>query len=57
MRQIFYKGFPIYVWGEPVKGYGWNVWYGVNSGASIGMDDYGNRIMFTAKTIPYGVSQ
>lgn len=55
MRQIFYKGFPIYVWGQPMKGTGWNVWYGVNTGASIGMDDYGNRVMFTANAIPYGV--
>ena len=57
MRQFYYYGFALYIWGDPVKGTGWNIWYGVNAGASIGMCDYGNRIDFYAARIPYGIKE
>lgn len=55
MRQLYYNGFMLYIWGEPVPGYAWNVWYGSNSGAYIGMDDYGIVVGFSRVNKPYGM--
>lgn len=53
-KQLYYRSLVLYVYGEPVKGTGWNVFRGENAGAFCGMDDFGEAICWSPANIAYG---